>query len=90
MVTDAIIGAVAWFVAHVVALFPGWTLPDWLTGLPAGGATIGAFVAEWAVWLPLPVVAGVLVFVVLSFGVTVGVKVVRWIQSSLTGGGGVT
>ena len=90
MIPDLIFGAIASAVAFLVSLFPSFTLPSWLSSLPAQAAAIGDAGSGFGAWLPLSALTTVLEVVVTMLPVALAVVVVRKIVSHVTGGGGAT
>lgn len=88
MVTQAIWGVICHVAAFLVGLLPGWTLPGWLTALPDESTTVGSYMADFNVWLPLDAVVTALAFIIAATSVALGVRVARMVLSTVTGGGG--
>lgn len=90
MITDALLGLLAWVVEHTVGLFPTVTLPTWLSGMLAWLTDGLGSIRHFGHFIPLPAIANAAVVVMAVSAVCLAVRVGRMGISHATGGGGVT
>lgn len=81
---DVLCSAIAW----LIGLLPSFSLPSWLTSLPAESSSLGDYLGQFAVWIPIDQVVIVFLFVLSAGVVSLGVRVTRMVISHLSGGGG--
>lgn len=89
MVWTWIINEVTSFLTWIINGFPAPTVPAWLSSIQTNVSSVVNFVNHLSAWIP----SQLLIDVVTAYGVTLGIavtiKIIRWVQSSLTGGGGI-
>lgn len=88
MVTESVIGLVVGFVTWIIETVPAPAVPDWFDDANAGLSSLANVMGSVAVWIPVGLIGLVLTVWVVTWGVAIGIKVVRIIASFLTLGGG--
>lgn len=88
MVTAAVLGVFANLISFICGLFPTWSEPSWvdptantMTGWLANVGALGYFV-------PLPAIQAGCALIIAAIAIAFGIRAMRIIQSSFTGGGG--
>lgn len=89
LLIDLVLGVPTWLLSQI----PSLSLPAEITGTGDGSIVGGITSAAAAAgslnnWVPMGSVINALAFVLLCFGIALGVKLTRIIASFLTGGGG--
>jgi hypothetical protein len=92
MITKAFIDLLLVPLTWMVGLIPHLTLPAiFSTGagsIPALLQTVADSLSLMGNWIPVEVIGPCLSAILTSLGVAWAIRLVRWVQSSFTGGGG--
>lgn len=88
MITDAILGFVAWLVTTILGWFPVIPVPDWFVSIGEMWGELMAGASSMGAWVPVGLGVGMVLAVVTCMGVGLLIKGIRIAVSFFTAGGG--
>lgn len=88
MITDWFLNLLGSIVTGLLDTLPHVDVPDWLASASEGASTIAGYGAGLGVWIPAPLIMGVVLTLLATWLIGFGIKAVRIVASFLTLGGG--
>ena len=76
------------FLGWVITGFPAPVVPTWLGAITTDVAAVVNFINSLGAWIPSTLLVTVITAYVAVLLVAISIRVARWAQSSLSGGGG--